>query len=228
VDSTVRAVLSAVERGGDNAVARYAKKFDRVSLKPAQFRITPDRVKDAYYHIRKEEGDALRYAAQRITAFHERQRTRTWMYQDDGATLGQMIVPLDDVGVYVPGGKAVYPSTILMTVIPAKVAGVRRVAMCTPPSKDGISPYLLVAADIAGVGEIYQIGGVQAIAAMAYESPRGQDRGAGECLRGGGQTDDLRAGGHRHDRRPERAPRSGGRRGESRACGGGSLVRSRA
>ena len=168
VDNTVRTVLNAVERGGDNAVARYAKKFDRVSLKPAQFQITPDRVKDAYYHIRKEEGDALRYAAQRITSFHERQRTRTWMYQDDGATLGQMIVPLDAVGVYVPGGKAVYPSTILMTVIPAKVAGVRRVAMCTPPSKEGISPYLLVAADIAGVGEIYQIGGVQAIAAMAY------------------------------------------------------------
>lgn len=168
VDNTVRTVLNAVERGGDNAVARYAKKFDRVSLKPAQFQITPDRVKDAYYHIRKEEGDALRYAAQRITSFHERQRTRTWMYQDDGATLGQMIVPLDAVGVYVPGGKAVYPSSLLMCAIPARVAGVQRVVMVTPPQKGGINPYLLVAADIAGVREIYRLGGVQGVGALAY------------------------------------------------------------
>jgi histidinol dehydrogenase len=168
VDNSVRTILKAVQRAGDSAVARYTKKFDRVSLKPAQFRVGPEQVKEAYYKIRKDEGDALRYAAQRITSFHERQRTRTWMYQDDGATLGQMIQPLDAVGLYVPGGKAVYPSTILMTAIPAKVAGVPRVVMCTPPSKEGIGPFLLVAADIAGVNEIYQIGGVQAIGAMAY------------------------------------------------------------
>lgn len=168
VDNSVRTILKAVQRAGDSAAARYTKKFDRVSLKPAQFRVGPEQVKEAYYKIRKDEGDALRYAAQRITLFHERQRTRTWMYQDDGATLGQMIQPLDAVGLYVPGGKAVYPSTILMTAIPARVAGVPRVVMCTPPSKEGISPYVLVAADIAGVNEIYQIGGVQAIGAMAY------------------------------------------------------------
>jgi histidinol dehydrogenase len=101
-------------------------------------------------------------------AFHERQRTKTWMYQDNGATLGQVIMPMDAVGLYVPGGKAVYPSSVLMTAIPAKVAGVKRVVMCTPASKAGISPYLLVAADIAGVDEVYRIGGVQAIGAMAY------------------------------------------------------------
>lgn len=168
VDNSVRTILKAVQRAGDTAVARYTKKFDRVTLKPAQFRVGADQIKEAYYKIRKDEGDALRYAAQRITAFHERQRTRTWMYQDDGATLGQMIHPLDAVGLYIPGGKAVYPSTILMTALPAKVAGVPRVILCTPPSKTGISPYLLVAADIAGVNEIYQIGGVQAIGAMAY------------------------------------------------------------
>ena len=168
VDNSVRTILKAVQRAGDSATARYTKKFDRVSLKPAQFRVGPEQVKEAYYKIRKDEGDALRYAAQRITLFHERQRTRTWMYQDDGATLGQMIQPLDAVGLYVPGGKAVYPSTILMTAIPARVAGVPRVVMCTPPSKEGLSPYVLVAADIAGVNEIYQIGGVQAIGAMAY------------------------------------------------------------
>ena len=168
VENTARAVLKAVERGGDSALIRYTRKFDRVSLKPAQFRVSPEQVKEAYYHIRKEEGDALRFAAQRIRAFHERQRTKTWVYQDGGATLGQMIIPLDAVGLYVPGGKAVYPSSVLMSAIPAKVAGVRRVVMCTPPSKAGISPYLLVAADIAGVDEVYRIGGIQAIGAMAH------------------------------------------------------------
>jgi histidinol dehydrogenase len=168
LEATVKTILKAVERGGDTAVLRYTKKFDRVALKPAQLRVSPEQVKDAYYHIRKEEGDALRYAAQRIMAFHDRQRTKTWMYQDNGATLGQVIMPMDAVGLYVPGGKAVYPSSVLMTAIPAKVAGVKRVVMCTPASKAGISPYLLVAADIAGVDEVYRIGGVQAIAAMAY------------------------------------------------------------
>jgi histidinol dehydrogenase len=168
IENTVRGILKSVERGGDAAIIRYTKKFDRVALKPLQFRVSPEQVKEAYYQIRKEEGDALRFAAQRIRAFHERQRTKTWVYQDGGATLGQMVTPLDAVGLYVPGGKAVYPSSVLMTAIPAKVAGVRRVVMCTPPSKTGISPYLLVAADIAGVDEVYRIGGVQAVGAMAY------------------------------------------------------------
>ncbi len=168
VENAARTILKAVERGGDNAVLRYAKKFDRVTLKPNQLRISPEQVKEAYYQIRKEEGDALRFAAQRIMAHHERQRVKTWMYQDNGATLGQVIMPLDSVGLYVPGGKAAYPSTVLMCAIPAKVAGVKRVVMCTPASKAGISPYLLVAADIAGVDEIYRIGGVQAIGAMGY------------------------------------------------------------
>ncbi|HKW86474.1 MAG TPA: histidinol dehydrogenase [Nitrospiraceae bacterium] len=168
IETVARTILKAVERGGDRAIIRYTKKFDRVTLKPTQFRISPEQVKEAYYQIRKEEGDALRYAAQRIMAFHERQRTKTWMYQDGGATLGQVVMPLDSVGLYVPGGKAVYPSSVLMSAIPAKVAGVKRVVMCTPMPKGGINPYLLVAADIAGVDEVYRIGGVQAIAAMAY------------------------------------------------------------
>lgn len=168
VENAVRTILKAVERGGDRAVIRYTKKFDRVTLAPAQFRVSPEQVKEAYYQIRKEEGDALRFAAQRIMAFHERQRTKTWMYQDNGATLGQVVTPLDSVGLYVPGGKAVYPSSVLMSAIPAKVAGVKRVMMCTPSSRSGINPYLLVAADIAGVDEVYRFGGVQAVAAMAY------------------------------------------------------------
>lgn len=168
VESAVKSILKGVERGGDQAIVRYTKKFDHVVLKPEQFRVPSEHIKEAYYHLRKEEGDALRFAARRITAFHERQRLKTWMYQEGGATLGQMILPLDAVGIYVPGGKAVYPSSVLMCAIPAKVAGVKRVVMCTPSTKAGISPYLLVAADIAGVDEVYQVGGVQAIAGMAY------------------------------------------------------------
>ena len=170
IESAVKVILKAVERGGDAAVSRYTRKFDRVSVKPAQFRISPEQVREAYYKIRKEEGDALRYAAHRIMAFHEREkpRARTWMYQDGGITLGQAILPLDAVGLYVPGGKAVYPSSVLMSAIPAKVAGVKRIVMCTPAPKGAVSPYLLVAADIAGVDEVYRIGGVQAIGAMAY------------------------------------------------------------
>ena len=99
VETTVRTILSAVARGGDQALVRYTKKYDKVSLKPPQFRVSPEQVKEAYYQIRKEEGDALRYAAQRVMAFHERQRSKTWMYQDNGATLGQVVVPLDAVGL---------------------------------------------------------------------------------------------------------------------------------
>ena len=168
VETAVKVILKGVERGGDQAVIRYTKKFDRIVLTPKQLRVSPQQVKGAYDHVRKEEVHALRYAAQRIKAFHERQRSKTWMYQEGGATLGQMVLPLDAVGLYVPGGKAVYPSSVLMSAIPAKVAEVKRVVMCTPTPTGGISPYLLVAADVAGVDEVYRIGGVQAIAAMAY------------------------------------------------------------
>jgi histidinol dehydrogenase len=168
VEKPVRAILQGVERGGDQAVLRYTKQFDKVSLKPGDLKITPNEIKDAYHHIRKDEGDALRFAAQRIAAFHERQRTKTWMYQDGEATLGQAITAVDAVGVYVPGGKAVYPSTVLMSALPAKVAGVSKIVMCTPPQKDRINPYLLVAADIAGVTDIYRVGGVQAVGALAF------------------------------------------------------------
>jgi len=168
VEKPVKTILQAVERSGDKAVLRFTKQFDKISLKQDQLKVTPEEIKEAYFHIRKDEGDALRFAAQRIMAFHERQRTKTWMYQDGAVTLGQVVTPIDAVGLYVPGGKAVYPSTVLMSAIPAHVAGVPRIVMCTPPQKGGINPYLLVAADIAGVTEIYRVGGVQAIGALAF------------------------------------------------------------
>lgn len=168
IETQVKTILKTVEAKGDEAVSRYTKKFDGISLTPAQFRVPADQIKHAYTQIRKEEGDALRFAAQRIRAFHEKQRATTWVYQEHGVRLGQMVVPLDAVGVYIPGGKAVYPSSVLMNAIPAKVAGVKRVVMCTPTRQLAVNPYLLVAADIAGVDEVYRIGGVHAIGAMAY------------------------------------------------------------
>lgn len=168
VEKSVKGILRTVEKGGDAAVARYALKFDRIRLKPKQFRVMPDEIKSAHAHIRKEEGDALRFAGDRIRSFHDRQRTSTWMYQDRNSRLGQMVTPLDAVGVYVPGGKALYPSSVLMNAIPAKVAGVKRVVMCTPTSTGQVNPYLLVAAEIAGVDEIYRIGGVHGVAALAF------------------------------------------------------------
>tara|TARA_B100000315_G_scaffold260095_1_gene319240 strand:- start:1320 stop:2606 length:1287 start_codon:yes stop_codon:yes gene_type:complete len=167
-EASVKRILQAVQRTGDRAVARYTLQYDRATIQPETFRISEEEIKGAYYHIRKDEGDTLRYVAQRIRAFHERQTPNTMMYQENGIKLGRMSVPLDSVGLYVPGGKAVYPSSALMNAIPAKMAGVKRVVMCTPSHKGEVNPYLLVAADIAGVDELYRIGGVQAIGAMAY------------------------------------------------------------
>ena len=154
--------------GGDKAVVRYVKKFDSISLQPKKFRVAREEIRKAHTKLRKEETEALKFAADRIRRFHERQRTSTWTYNKGGVRLGQLITPLDAVGLYVPGGKALYPSSVMMNAIPAKVAGVKRIVMCTPTSTGEIHPYLLVAAEIAGVDEIYRIGGVQAIGALAY------------------------------------------------------------
>ena len=168
IEARVRQILNAIERSGDAAVCRYVKQFDDLRLKPKEFRVKKDEIKNAYQYVGKQERDALRMAAKRIRVFHERQRLKTWVHAEKGVKLGQLITPLDVVGIYVPGGKALYPSTVLMNTIPAKVAGVGRVIMCTPTPNGQIHPYLLVAADLAGVDEIYRIGGVQAVGAMAY------------------------------------------------------------
>lgn len=168
IEVRVKRILQSVERGGDVAVSRYVKQFDGLRLHPNDFKVRKDEIEQAYKHIGKTERNALRFAAKRIRSFHERQRVRTWVHTEKGVKLGQLITPLDVVGIYVPGGKALYPSTVLMNAIPAKVAGVGRVIMCTPTATGEIHPYLLVAADVAGVDDIYRIGGVQAVGAMAY------------------------------------------------------------
>lgn len=167
-EKNVKIILQGVAREGDKAVQRYVKKFDGLALKAKEFLVSPEEMKQAHAQIRKEDVNAIRYAAERIRKFHERQREETWIDEVNGVQLGQLITPLDVVGMYVPGGKALYPSTVLMNAIPAKVAGVKRVVMCTPTSTGSINPFLLVAAKIAGVDEVYRIGGVHAIGALAY------------------------------------------------------------
>ncbi len=168
IETQVKRVLRDVERNGDAAVARYVRKFDGLALAPEKFRVSENEIRQAYDVVRRADLRALKFAARRIRAFHHKQRMSTWVDAEQGVKLGQLITPLDVVGLYVPGGKALYPSTVLMNAIPAKVAGVPRVVMCSPTASGSIDPYLLVAADIAGVDEVYRIGGVQAIGALAY------------------------------------------------------------
>jgi histidinol dehydrogenase len=168
VEQAVRAILDAVRQEGDKAVQRFTWRFDKIRIRPDQLRVSQQEIDEAYSALPKADTTALKHAARRIRTFHRRQRRTTWIYRKEGIQLGQMITPLDAVGIYVPGGKAVYPSSVLMNAIPAKVAGVGRVVMCTPTPSGSIHPSLLVAADIAGVDEIYRVGGAQAIGALAF------------------------------------------------------------
>ena len=168
IESRVKRILKNVERNGDAAVSRYVKKFDGLALSPKKFRVSSKEIQQAYAGVQRADLQALQFAARRIRAFHRKQRVSTWLSEEKGVKLGQLITPLDVVGLYVPGGKALYPSTVLMNAIPAKVAGVPRIIMCSPTTSGAIDPHLLVAADLAGVDEVYRVGGVQAIGALAY------------------------------------------------------------
>jgi histidinol dehydrogenase len=169
VAAAVKEVIERVRKAGDPAVLAYTEKFDRVKLTLKDIRVTQDEVKDAYTQVDPKKVEALKLAARNIRSFHEKQKISSWVSQEaDGVILGQLARPIGRAGVYVPGGKAVYPSSVLMNVIPAKVAGVEQIVMCSPMPGGVLNPYILVAADIAGVSEIYKIGGAQAVAAMAY------------------------------------------------------------
>lgn len=165
-DETVRNILQDVKGRGDVALLEYTHRFDRHNLE--RLRVTPDEIRKAYDGVTEEELAALKEAAERIRRFHERQKQESWQYEEEGITVGQMVRPLAIAGIYVPGGKASYPSSVLMNAIPAKVAGVDRVVMCSPFPDGQTRPHVLVAADIAGVTEIYKVGGAQAVAAMAF------------------------------------------------------------
>lgn len=169
-NETVRRIIEEVRQDGDAALRRMAKEFDRVEV--AELRVSDEEIQAAYAQVDAEFLAALRQAAANIRAFHEKQKRTSWMdLQPDGSLLGQIIRPLKRVGLYVPGGKAAYPSSVLMNAIPAIVAGVPEIAMVTPPAtagEEGINPHILVAAAEAGVREIYRAGGAQAVAALAY------------------------------------------------------------
>jgi histidinol dehydrogenase len=171
-NAAVRDIVEAVRREGDAALLRFTQQFDGVALRPDELRVPQEEIEAAYGRVEPAFLTALRQAAANIRAFHEKQKRTSWTdVQPDGTMLGLIIRPLKRVGLYVPGGKAAYPSSVLMNVIPAKVAGVPEIAMVTPPAtggRAGIDPYILVAAAEAGVTEMYRVGGAQAVAALAY------------------------------------------------------------
>ena len=170
-NDSVNEILNNVKENGDKAVFEYTAKFDKADINADNIVVTKEEIEEAYNSLENSElVDVIRKAIKNIREYHEKQRQYSWFdSKPDGTILGQKVTALEKVGVYVPGGKAAYPSSVLMNIIPAKVAGVEQIVMVTPPGKDGkVNPNTLVAANEAGVDVIYKVGGAQAIAALAY------------------------------------------------------------
>jgi len=163
-------VVADVREQGDAALVEYTERFDGVKLKAEQIRVSKEEIHAAYKLVSGDVVDAIKQAAQAITKFQEEQMSKEWIKEfQPGVKAGQLVRPLERVGTYVPGGLARYPSSVLMTVIPARVAGVKEIVLCTPPQREGkVDPATLVAADVAGASAVFKVGGAQAIAAMAY------------------------------------------------------------
>ncbi|NOX71679.1 MAG: histidinol dehydrogenase [Candidatus Micrarchaeota archaeon] len=170
IENDVRMILENVKKNGDNALFDYMNRFNKVNINSENVRVTKEEIKEAYERAGKELIDTMRLLAKNVRKFHELQKPKDWMSEiSPGLIAGQVMIPIDTVGCYSPGGRGWFPTTMLMNIIPAKVAGVRRVIVCTPPMEDGsINPGSIVAADIAGADEIYKLSGAQSIAAMAY------------------------------------------------------------
>ncbi len=166
-DAAVRTILEVVKRDRDEALLRFTHQFDRTDYRLSDLEVRPEDIQEAYNQVTLDELEAMKLAAGNIQRFHEKQVQESWEYKEGEVYLGQMVRPLAIVGIYVPGGKASYPSSVLMNAIPARVAGVEQVIMCSPTPGGEVSPHVLVAADIAGVDRIFKVGGAQAVAAMA-------------------------------------------------------------
>lgn len=165
-EKAVKEIIAQVREKGDKALLAFTKKFDKVELSAKELKVSKEEIRKAYKKVKKEFFDSLTKAVQNITAYHRKQKSDEWFETLPlDVVLGQRLIPLESVGVYVPGGRAIYPSSVLMNVIPAKVAGVKEIILVSPPP---ISPYVLVAAGEVGVDSIYKVGGAQAIAALAY------------------------------------------------------------
>ncbi|AZB73683.1 histidinol dehydrogenase [Synechococcus elongatus] len=169
-EASVREIVQAVQRRGDAALIEFTQEFDGFALQAENLRVSGAELDAAYQQIPKDLLDAIRLAHRQIEAFHRQRVPKSWVqFGADGEVLGKRYTPVDRAGLYVPGGRAAYPSTVLMNAVPAKVAGVERVVITTPPGPDGsLNPAVLVAAQEAGIEEIYRVGGAQAIAALAY------------------------------------------------------------
>lgn len=167
---TVNEIVETVKKDGDAAVFEYTKKFDGADITPENFIVSDAEIKEAYAVVSADVLEVIRKAIVNIRTYHEKQKQYSWFdSQPNGTILGQKVTPLTRVGVYVPGGKAAYPSSVLMNILPAKVAGVEQIVMVTPPGKDGkVNPGTLVAAKEAGADVVYKVGGAQAIAALAF------------------------------------------------------------
>jgi histidinol dehydrogenase len=168
IEETVREIIEGVRGNGDEALIRYSRQFDGVEISPKEMEIPHNEWGRATKGMEQEALASLKRAAERIETFHRHQLAHSWFDTEQGIVRGQMVRPLARAGVYVPGGKAAYPSSLLMNVIPAKVAGVGEVVVMTPPSQQGANPYILAAAQVAGADRVLRGGGAQAIAALAY------------------------------------------------------------
>ncbi len=170
IQERVQAILDDIRKNGDSAVVSYEEQFNNVQIPKNKIKITSEEIEKAYSQINPQILDTIKQIIKNISAFHEAQKRDYWFIEPvKGVSVGQLMRPIERVGIYVPGGKALYPSTVLMTVVPAKIAGVKEIILCTPSRPDGsVNPVILVAAKEAGVDAIYRIGGVQAIGAMAY------------------------------------------------------------
>ena len=169
-ENTVNSIISDVRQNGDKAVFKYTQKFDKWDIAPGNVKVTPEEIEQAYESYDKDLIEVMEKAAENIRDYHSKQLTNSWIdTKEDGTILGQKITAISTVGVYVPGGKAAYPSTLLMNIVPALCAGVPEILICTPAGADGkVTPVVLAAAKITGIKKIFKTGGAQAIAAMAY------------------------------------------------------------
>lgn len=167
--ASVTAIIEGVRSGGDEALVGYTKQFDGVELRPKDIRVDPEFIRNAGSKAESNVIDAFRKAIANVRAFHERQRESDWsMAGEDGAIVGQRILPVGSAGLYVPGGRAAYPSTVVMNAVPAQVAGVKRIALATPPGTLETNPTVAAVINELGIEEVYRVGGAQAIAAFAY------------------------------------------------------------
>lgn len=167
IEEQVKAIIGKVKKHGDDALRRYTKQFDQIELE--EFRLSCDEIEEGYQRTDKEVIEALEVAKRNIESFHVKQKQQGFVdAEKTGVVRGQLVLPIETVGIYVPGGTARYPSSVLMNALPAKIAGVKRIVMVTPGSSEGVPDGLLAAAKLCGIEEIYQVGGAQAIAALAY------------------------------------------------------------